>query len=517
MATAEFNRMMLWTDLEDTVVAGRWRIVRLVRPEGRMAWFEATSLDGKPLMLSITETLNDDDELLSRLRAAAEIRHPNVIRIVDSVADAIDDSPVVIAAMERTEENLEDVLRDRPLNSSEAQVVLDALVQGIAAIHARGLVHGRMEASSVLALGETIKLRSDCLQVPQTGFAAAAAANVQGIGRIVTHAMTRRDPFGENDPVLQLLPEPLARAVRRALSGHARVDEIALLAGIRIIPARDPEPEVRQPARPMLVSTAPVHASEPAPAPTKSVTEASPKSDPPSAIDKATASEPAKPVTAAEAAPVPAQPLGEAAQGSAPASVQDSAAPRTVPAPLPAPAEPRQPKLFPSLAPAPDLSHLLVDEDEDRPLWRRPSAPWVIGGAAAVLLITIVTLFALLHRSPAPKAAKIATAPVVVTQPMHPSPAKTSPAAAAPAQVAAAQPGWRVVAWTYDRQSDAQHKADALAKKYPQLQPAVFRPKGRGPYLVVLGGVMSKDQAFALRKQAVRLGLPRDSYAQNYR
>ena len=197
MATAEFNRMMLWTDLEDTVVAGRWRIVRLVRPEGRMAWFEATSLDGKPLMLSITETLNDDDELLSRLRAAAEIRHPNVIRIVDSVADAIDDSPVVIAAMERTEENLEDVLRDRPLNSSEAQVVLDALVQGIAAIHARGLVHGRMEASSVLALGETIKLRSYCLQVPQTGFAAAAAANVQGIGRIVTHAMTRRDPFGD--------------------------------------------------------------------------------------------------------------------------------------------------------------------------------------------------------------------------------------------------------------------------------------------------------------------------------
>ena len=268
---------MLWTDLEDTVVAGRWRIVRLVRPEGRMAWFEATTLDGKPLMLSITETLNDDDELLSRLRAAAEIRHPNVVRITDAVPDAIDDSPVVIAAMERTEENLEDVLRDRPLNTSEAQVVLDALVQGIAAIHARGLVHGRMEASSVLALGETIKLRSDCLHLPQTGFAAAAGANVQGIGRIVTHAMTRRDPFGENDPVLQLLPEPLARAVRRALSGHARVDEIALLAGIRIIPAKDPEPEVQEPPRPMLVSAAPVEAA--AVNPTKDAAEPSAEPD----------------------------------------------------------------------------------------------------------------------------------------------------------------------------------------------------------------------------------------------
>lgn len=507
--------MMLWTDLEDTVVAGRWRIVRLVRPEGRMAWFEATSLDGKPLMLSITETLNDDDELLSRLRAAAEIRHPNVVRITDSVADTIDDSPVVIAAMERTEENLEDVLRDRPLNSSEAQVVLDALVQGIAAIHARGLVHGRMEASSVLALGETIKLRSDCLHLPQTGFAAAAGANVQGIGRIVTHAMTRRDPFGENDPVLQLLPEPLARAVRRALSGHARIDEIALLAGIRIIPARDPEPEIRQPALPMLVSVAPVEATAAAAAPTNGVPGPSARPDLQLAVDKAPASEPLKPIGATETAPVPAHTAGEVARCPAPDSHQDSVAPRMLPAPIAAPAEPRQPSLFASAEPERDLRHLLVDDEEDRPLWRRPSAPWVIGGAAAVILVTILTLLALLHRSPAPKTTQTAPAPIVVTQPMHPSPAKASPAAAAAPR--GAQPGWRVIAWTYDRQSDAQHKADALAKKYPQLGPAVFQPKGHGPYLVTLGGVMSKDQAFALRRQAVHLGLARDTYAQNYR
>ena len=513
MATAEFNRMMLWTDLEDTVVAGRWRIVRLVRPEGRMAWFEATTLDGKPLMLSITETLNDDDELLSRLRAAAEIRHPNVVRITDAVPDAIDDSPVVIAAMERTEENLEDVLRDRPLNTSEAQVVLDALVQGIAAIHARGLVHGRMEASSVLALGETIKLRSDCLHLPQTGFAAAAGANVQGIGRIVTHAMTRRDPFGENDPVLQLLPEPLARAVRRALSGHARVDEIALLAGIRIIPAKDPEPEVQEPPRPKLVSAAPVEAA--AVNPTKDAAEPSAGPDL-QVVDKAPASEPGKSPATIEAPAVPAQTAGEAVQRPAPVTRQDAAAPRTITASVSAPVAPRQPSLFASAEPARDLSDLLADDEEDRPLWRRPSAPWVIGGAAAILLITILTLVALLHRSPAPKTTQTAAAPVVVTQPMHPSPAKASAVAAAPPRVAAAQPGWRVIAWTYDRQSDAQNKADALAKKFPQLSPAVFQHKGRGPYLVTLGGVMSKDQAFAMRKQAVHLGLPRDTYAQNY-
>lgn len=501
MATAEFNRMMLWTDLEDTVLGDRWRIVRLVRPEGRVAWFEAVSIDGKPLMLSITETLNDDDELLHRLRAAAEIRHPNLVRIIDAVPDQIDDSPVVIAAMERTEENLEDVLRDRVLNSSEAQVVLDALVQGIAAIHARGLIHGRMEPSSILALGDIIKLRSDCLHIPQMGFAVAAAANVQGIGRIVTQAMTRRDPLSENDPVLQLLPDPLARAVRRALTGHARVDEIAALAGIRILPAKDPEPEIQEPAPPRFVSAALPETAEVLPAPAKAEMELNASPDLPKPLEeRSAAKETEKPSTDERGAPLLSVP---------PAAGKESVA---------TPSALRQPAHFPETEPARDLSHLLADDEENPPLWRRPSAPLVLGGATGILLITIFTLFILLHRSPSPANS---AAPRIVTQQTQPTAMKASPvihpsAVASPRSTAAPQPGWRVIAWTYDRESEAQLKADTLAKKYPQLHPAVFALRGHAPYLVTLGGVMTKDQAFALRKEAVRLGLPRDTYAQNY-
>ena len=74
-----------------------------------------------------------------------------------------------------------------------------------------------------------------------------------------------------------------------------------------------------------------------------------------------------------------------------------------------------------------------------------------------------------------------------------------------------------MIVYTYDRQADAQHKADSLAQKYPQLQPGIFSLHGRSPWMVTLGGVMSKDQASAFRKQAVHLGLPRDTYAQNFR
>ncbi|HTX40354.1 MAG TPA: hypothetical protein VMD25_00900, partial [Acidobacteriaceae bacterium] len=127
MATASATRLMLWTDLEGREVMGRWRLVRLVRPEGRTAWFEAAGIDGTPVMVSLTEALNDEEDLLARLRAAAEIRHPNVAAVWEAHQTLMDETPVVLAAMEPTDENLADVLRERALDATEALPLMDAL------------------------------------------------------------------------------------------------------------------------------------------------------------------------------------------------------------------------------------------------------------------------------------------------------------------------------------------------------------------------------------------------------
>jgi len=234
MATAGLNRMMLWGDLEGRQLEERWLLGRLVRPEGRTAWFEAIDPDGVPVMLSVTEALNDEDELLARLSAAAEIRHPNVVAIREATISHLDDTPVVVGVMEMTEENLGDVLRERTLSAAEGRQVLDAVLAALGALHGHGLVHKHMEAGSVLAMGETIKLRSDCVQMGGSAFGTAAADDVRAAARMATHAVTGRYPAGENDPVLQLLPEPMARAVRRALSGNAGATEVAALAGTRL-------------------------------------------------------------------------------------------------------------------------------------------------------------------------------------------------------------------------------------------------------------------------------------------
>ena len=76
---------------------------------------------------------------------------------------------------------------------------------------------------------------------------------------------------------------------------------------------------------------------------------------------------------------------------------------------------------------------------------------------------------------------------------------------------------WHVVVYTYNYEKTAQHTAAELAAKFPQLEPQVFSPSGHAPYLVALGGGMTREQAFERREAALAAGMPRDTYMQNYR
>jgi eukaryotic-like serine/threonine-protein kinase len=481
MATASVERGMLWTDLEGRELPGGWRLKRLLRPEGRNAWFEAAGPDGQQAIVSLTEALNDEDELLARLRAAAAMHHPNVVAVRDARLAWLDETPMVMAAMEPTDENLAEVLRERALDPAEARVVLQALLQGLAAIHARRLTHGRLEAGSVLAMGETVKLRSDCLHLEGAG---SEAEDVRGLGRVVTQALTRRIPAGENDPVLQLVPEPMGRAVRRALSGTATVAEVASLAGVRLAksteaPARNPE------TKPGAVSA---------------VAEIRKRQDAEQKIGKTAAAEAQKPelVTAMQPA-------------------EGTAAPKSATAQIDLPLIPRRREVAEAQEEDEDelASHeVLVEKVLDRirelpGKWKyhRRGAPWVIAAAVGLILATALMLHGWLHRG---RTAKVVAAnPRVVVE-------RAGPAKPAMAKAAASTRVWHVVAYTYRRQSEAEQRAHDLAQRYPTLAPGVMATRG-GDFLVTLGGPMGRERAMALRGKAVRMGLPWDTYAQNFR
>jgi uncharacterized iron-regulated membrane protein len=158
-------------------------------------------------------------------------------------------------------------------------------------------------------------------------------------------------------------------------------------------------------------------------------------------------------------------------------------------------------------------------------------------GVGALLLVLLLVWFFVHGRSSSSSsssnssgAVQSAAAPAVVAQGDAGSPsaapnagpaANASPAANVPtvqrqATVGDGRDQWRVVAFTYNHESQAQQKAAAIAQKHSELRPEVFTPNGRAPYLVTVGGAMSRDEAFALARKARSEGLPRDLYAQNY-
>lgn len=481
MATAGLNRMMLWGDYEGRKLEERWLLGHLVRPEGRRAWFEAIAPDGVPVMLSITEALNDEDELLAMLRTAAEIRHRHVVAIREAVISHLDDVPVVVAAMEMTEENLGDVLRERLLTAAEGRQVLDAVLAALGAMHAQGLIHRHVEAASVVAMGETIKLRSDCLVLAGSGFGAAAADDVRCAARMATHAVTGKFPASENDPVLQLLPEPMARAVRRALIGNAGATEVAALAGTRL----ELMPELQRDGARIepysKTAKAAVEAATPKMKAAESTSAMTPETRPAAKLD-AKASTPMPRIVAM-------RPADERMQ----AALFD------------------EPFMLPNEREA--AAHALEDDEAGQGQW--PKAIYVIAAAIAVVLVTVFTLYGMLHHESeqAPKSATPAPSAMVV--PIAAKPADMPVRAGTSGRVAGG--GWRVVAYTYNYEKTAQEKARALGERFAELNPEVFAPKGGDVWLVTLGGMMNRADALMLRNKAVNMGLPEDTYAQSFR
>lgn len=213
------------------------------------------------------------------------------------------------------------------------------------------------------------------------------------------------------------------------------------------------------------------------------------------------------------APPVPtAEPIAAVAAPVAPAAP-------ALEAPLPAP-EPSPIAAVPTAEPPPapvSLSTLPPPRhrghETTREISRRPFPKWIIAGVA-ILLFSI--LMWNLRRKPAVPPAH--PQPVAaVTPPAAPATNPQPPAARRRAESRPPKGVWRVIAFTYRSREPALKKAKEINTRWPELRAEIFTPKRRrGYYLVALGNWMSREEATQLERRARRMGLPRDTYAQNY-
>jgi eukaryotic-like serine/threonine-protein kinase len=483
--------MQFWNELEGQTIDGAYPLRRLVRSEGRSAWFE-TENDGQKATISLTEALTDADEVAGRLEAAHNLSHPNLVRILKIGQVRVDNTLIVYALMEPIEQSLSDVLQIQALTPEEGREVAEALVGALTAIHQQGLSHGRVEAASVLATEDTVKLRSDCLHTTTAG----QADDVAAIGPTLFHAFTQRKGLTATDTQINRIPAPFGEIIRNSFTRRWNLAQIT---------------NALKPALPahMSVQQAIAHVAPP-PRPTAPLA-------PPAPSPRAPATPPPPPApAAAPPAPPPAPP---------PPPRPPIAAEAGSPGPKPPIAE----RLV--TPPIPVATTILPDDEE--PEGRKK--PWALYGALAVVVLAILGwLIFRPHSEPPPATTQTQTAPAtpsVTSAPAEPpvaaKPAASRPAASVPtrktqpALANSAPPAnghtiWRVVAYTYLGQTKAQDMVTTISDKHPDLGAAVYNPPGRNVYLVTVGGPLDHDAAIKMRDKAEREGLPHDTYIQNF-
>jgi hypothetical protein len=451
--------MNLWTEYEGRTIDGAYPLKKLISPEGRSAFFSTSNGTGKPTAIRLIESHFDGDEILTRWRGMAALNHPNLMKLKSFGHVVVDETSLVYAVMEPVDANLGEMLMERRLTEPETRQLATSLLAAIEALHSNGFVHEHVKPENVLAVGEEIKLRSDCIRETLEGEEGVALKrkDVRDYSTVLLQALTQKRTLEEASRDLPL-PAPFEQIVRKGMSGEWGLAQIAValkptaVAAARSAPVAKPVPAARPAAAPLAAANAPV-------------------------------------------APVE----------------------RAVETPM---------------MPPPSVARRIRGPVDDEPRGIGPRG--IMYGVGTFLIVLLGWYFVHSRSTSSKSGSQPSAAPVirpsepvqapVVTTDAAPNSASSAPAAAVsvpagPQQKASGngQANWRVIAFTYNQKEAAEQKVAAIAQEHPDLNPSVFTPNGRAPYLVTLGGQMSRQDAFAFSGKAKREGMPRDTYAQNYR
>ena len=218
--------MELWNDFEGKTLDGQYRLERLIGPKGRSAFFEGQTDTGERTTVRVIESLNDEDEILARWNAVRLLESPQLLTILDAKKTVLDDVHLVYAVLEQTDAELADILKERPLSAEEARLVAAAVLGGLEALHGRGLIHEHVEPSSVLACGDEVKLRSDCVREAPEGAEGETMRrrDAHDAAMLIGQALTQRRDVGS-----ARLPRPFDELVRNGMSGTWGLKEMNAL------------------------------------------------------------------------------------------------------------------------------------------------------------------------------------------------------------------------------------------------------------------------------------------------
>ncbi|MBZ5654543.1 MAG: TonB family protein [Acidobacteriia bacterium] len=161
-----------WKRWEGQLVSDKFPLQRLLgRSEHGTVFLVDKSAGGRPqtAIKFVPAASVDANEQLRQWKVAADLDRPNVIRIFESGRCDLGGTEFLYVLTEYAEEELSQILPERALTDQEARQVLDAVLKGLAYVHAKGFVHGGIKPSNILAAGDVVKISSDSLRAAGAG------------------------------------------------------------------------------------------------------------------------------------------------------------------------------------------------------------------------------------------------------------------------------------------------------------------------------------------------------------
>jgi TonB family protein len=235
-----------WKSWEGRLVDGKFPLRRWLGSSDHSAVFLTEAVpqgSEKAAIKLIGVEPADAERRLAQLGETTRLSHPHLIRTFEAGRGQSDGASFVYVVMEHADEDLAEILPQRALEPGEVADLLPPLLDALAYIHGKGMVHGRITPSNILAVGDQLKLSSDEVIVAETivprknrdaydapetdSGPVSPASDVWSIGVVLVEALTQSPAWAERirlgeSGACDRIPEPFRGIARQCLQADPK-------------------------------------------------------------------------------------------------------------------------------------------------------------------------------------------------------------------------------------------------------------------------------------------------------
>jgi TonB family protein len=235
------NTAVIKSDWVGRTVDGRFPLLECLGDSGTSVVFRTEFLEApakRAVIRLIPADIGNPQLLLKDWAAVAGLSHPHLMKIYLSGQCEVDGVGLAYVITEYAEENLAQIIPERPLSPDEAREMLPPVVDALSYLHGQGMVFGHLKPSNIMVVDNLLKLPLDNMvgrggakthatagiyYAPETANGdGSPASDVWSLGVTLVEALTQRPPVWERstsrDPLVPTsLPEPFGGIARLCL------------------------------------------------------------------------------------------------------------------------------------------------------------------------------------------------------------------------------------------------------------------------------------------------------------